>query len=112
MRRHNVLLPEDKTRLRRLDVEVPESSFSSSEGLRRVILELGGAVRAAPETRETAPETPGSRRGRPELPRPFAHNLKAGNPVNHRVRHRVPGLGGLGLDRGSRVPGVTSFTVT
>ena len=108
MRRHNVLLPEDKTRLGRLDVEVPESSFSSSEGLRRVILELGGAVRAAPET---APETPGSRRGRPELPRPFADNSKAGNPVNHRVRHRVPGLGGLGLDRGSRAPGRTSFTI-
>ena len=48
MRRHNVLLPEDKTRLGRLDVEVPESSFSSSEGLRRIISELGGPVRAAP----------------------------------------------------------------
>ena len=65
----------------------------------------GGSFWSSEDLSGPLPESPGSRRGRPELPRPFVHNLKAGNPVNHRVRHRVPGLGGAGAGQGVQGPG-------
>ena len=97
-RRHNVLLPEDKTRLRRLDVEVPESSFSSSEGLRRVILELGGPVRAAPGESQV----PAGPAGAPEA---IWEQPKGRKPCKSSGQAQGPRVGGAGAGQGVQGPG-------
>ena len=71
----------------------------------------GGSFWSSEDLSGPLPESPGSRRGRPELPRPLLTNQRQPSSMPVHKSEGVPGLGGLGLDRGSRVPGVTSFTI-